>query len=81
MGERPPNKDVLLALALAAARTEERRMLPDRRSGLDRRKDTMRVPSDRRFGSERRRHARRERETPPAGLWRRFGRPLRPPVH
>ena len=56
--------------ALAAARPDERRVLPDRRSGFDRRKETSSVTSDRRSGEERRLHARRSGETSPAGLLR-----------
>jgi len=71
MGEEPTTGEVLLALALAAARTEERRVLPDRRSGLHRRKEPMPVSNDRRTGEERRRVARRKGETLPTGLLRR----------
>lgn len=68
MGEEPRENDVLLALALAAGDPPERRVLPDRRSGFDRRKETVRVSRDRRLGAERRRQARRKDETTPAGL-------------
>jgi hypothetical protein len=72
MGEKqPPDDDVLLAVALAAAPPPDRQVLPDRRSGLDRRKEPMSVSKDRRSGEDRRRHTRREGETPPAGLLRR----------
>jgi hypothetical protein len=68
MGEQPREDDVLLALALAAGDPAERRVLPDRRSGVDRRKETVPVSRDRRRGGERRRRARRKEETPPGGL-------------
>jgi hypothetical protein len=68
MGEQPREDDVLLALALAAGDPSERRLLPDRRSGVDRRKETVSVSPDRRRGAERRRRARRKDETSPAGL-------------
>jgi len=50
MGEQPPDDEVRLALALAAAHGSERRLLPDRRSGLDRRKERMLVSNERRAG-------------------------------
>jgi hypothetical protein len=68
MGDQPREDDVLLALALAAGDPPERRVLPDRRSGLDRRKETVPVSRDRRLGAERRCRARRKDETTPAGL-------------
>jgi hypothetical protein len=68
MGEEPRENDVLLALALAAGDPPERRVLPDRRSGFDRRKEPVRVSRDHRLGAERRRQARRKDETTPAGL-------------
>ena len=68
MGDQPREDDVLLALALAAGDPPERRVLPDRRSGLHRRKETVPVSRDRRLGTERRRRARRKDETTPAGL-------------
>jgi len=71
MGEQPSDDEVRLALALAAAHRSERRVLPDRRSGLDRRKETVLGPNDRRAGEERRRQARRKDETLPTGLLRR----------
>jgi len=71
MGEQPPDDEVLLALALAAAHPPEPRVLPDRRSGLDRRKERMLVSNERRAGEERRRQARRKDETQPTGLLRR----------
>ena len=68
MGERPPDDEVRLALALAAAHGSERRLLPDRRFGLNRRKERMLVSDERRAGGERRRQARRKDETQPTGL-------------
>jgi len=54
-------RDVLLAVALGSRRkTQERRMLPDRRSGVDRRKARVEVPYERRSGSERRQLERRK---------------------
>ena len=55
-----PRRDLLMALALGSRReTTERRLLPDRRSGLDRRKISSTIPIERRSGIERRRTARR----------------------
>jgi hypothetical protein len=68
MGEQPQKDDVLLALALAADHPSERRVHPDRRSGLDRRKRMVETKSERRSGEERRGHARRKGETSPSGL-------------
>ena len=53
--------EVLLAVALGSRRkTSERRMLPDRRSGVDRRKRQIAVAYERRSGVERRQVARRK---------------------
>jgi hypothetical protein len=68
MDEQPREDDVLLALALAAKHPSERRVHPDRRSGLERRKGILETKSERRSGEERRRHARRKGETSPSGL-------------
>jgi hypothetical protein len=61
MGRRSSrSEDHLLALALASrADDRERRMLPDRRSGVDRRRMTVNVLVDRRCGAERRCELRR----------------------
>jgi hypothetical protein len=69
--DRPKDDEVLLALALAADPRRERRVLPDRRSGLDRRKTAGAVSTNRRSIKERRRQARRKGEAAPAGLLRR----------
>jgi len=47
-------RDVLLALALGSPRHKGRRVLSDRRSGIDRRKASFKVPTERRSGVERR---------------------------
>jgi hypothetical protein len=61
MGDDASRKEVLLAIALGARRKKaERRLLPDRRSGVDRRKRSVVVPSERRSGSERRQSVRRK---------------------
>lgn len=60
MGNLPPRgRDVLLALALGSRRRVERRVLPDRRSGIDRRKIQLRVAKERR-AAERRQVVRRQ---------------------
>jgi hypothetical protein len=52
--------ETLLAVALGSPRKgAERRMLPDRRSGVDRRHARLDVPHDRRSGAERRQAVRR----------------------
>jgi len=52
---------VLLAIALGLPQEQnERRLLPDRRSGVDRRKTRLDVPHERRTGGERRRAVRRK---------------------
>jgi hypothetical protein len=61
MGGVNSARDVLLAIALGSRRrSQERRMLPDRRSGIDRRKDRFDVRHERRSGSERRQVERRK---------------------
>ena len=61
VGGEEPRKDVLLAVALGSRRQDkERRLFPDRRSGIDRRKAGIEVPSERRSGSERREVVRRK---------------------
>jgi hypothetical protein len=56
----PDSRDVLLAVALGSRTDQpERRRLPDRRSGIDRRTTTVQVPGERRSGAERRRQIRR----------------------
>jgi hypothetical protein len=66
--DKAPKDEVMLALALAADHPSERRVHPDRRSGLERRKRTVETKNERRSGEERRRHARRKDETSPSGL-------------
>jgi hypothetical protein len=56
----PPSRDVLLAVALGSRRAAERRVLPDRRSGIERRRRTVEVEPERRLGIERRRVVRRQ---------------------
>jgi hypothetical protein len=58
--EKPRNDDVLLAIALGARRQVERRILPDRRSGIERRKRVAEVAHERRSGGERRQLVRRD---------------------
>jgi hypothetical protein len=60
MGEDPSREDQLLAVALGSARDRpERRIHPDRRSGIDRRKQSLPVEVERRSGADRRRVVRR----------------------
>lgn len=60
MGGGNSARDVLLAVALGSHREgQERRMLPDRRSGIDRRKARSDVDYERRSGNERRQVERR----------------------
>lgn len=59
-GETPGRRDVLLAVALGSRRRVERRVLPDRRSGVERRKRTVEVAAERRSGAERRQGVRRQ---------------------
>jgi hypothetical protein len=55
MGGDASRRDALLALALGSRRRKkERRLLPDRRSGVDRRRIAVEVSSERRSGCERR---------------------------
>jgi hypothetical protein len=61
MADDASRRDVLLAVALGSRRKRnERRLLPDRRSGVDRRKARLDVPYERRSGSERRQTMRRK---------------------
>jgi hypothetical protein len=53
------SRDVLLAVALGSRRRAERRVLPDRRSGIERRKKSEEIASEQRVGGERRQAARR----------------------
>ena len=61
MGESPSRQEVLLAVALGGSRRKhnERRLLPDRRTGVDRRKARGDAPYERRSGAERRQAVRR----------------------
>jgi hypothetical protein len=60
MGDRTSRRDQLLAIGLAVPhKNTERRVLPDRRSGLDRRKAQVPVQLNRRSGAERRHVVRR----------------------
>ena len=60
MGGDDSRWDVLLAVALGSHRQKiERRMLPDRRSGIDRRKNASEVTFERRSQIERRQTIRR----------------------
>jgi hypothetical protein len=61
MGRSGSRRDVLLAVALSSRRREEeRRMLPDQRSGIERRRVSLKVPTERRAGAERRQLVRRK---------------------
>jgi hypothetical protein len=51
---------MLLAVALGSRRRDKRRVLPDRRSGIDRRRGSFEVPFERRSGGERRQAIRRK---------------------
>jgi hypothetical protein len=54
------NDEMLLAIALSSPQEHnERRLLPDRRSGVDRRKKRLHVPCERRSNDERRQAVRR----------------------
>jgi hypothetical protein len=68
------DQDVLLAVALGAS-SSERRLLPDRRTGIDRRKGGAPPPagSERRSGTDRRRGPRRQGETTTGLLQRALG--------
>ena len=60
MGDNASRRDVLLAVALGSRRRkEERRLLPDRRSGIDRRTGSVEILIERRCGLERRQVIRR----------------------
>jgi hypothetical protein len=54
MGVERSRREVLLALALGIRRGRERRILPDRRSGIDRRTQSIGVSVERRSGLDRR---------------------------
>ena len=54
------SKEVLLAIALGSRQQQERRFLPDRRSGIERRKILMEVEAERRSRVERRLAVRRQ---------------------
>jgi hypothetical protein len=61
MGSRTPShREVLLAVALGSRRQSERRVLPDRRSGIDRRNASASVADERRSGADRRQVVRRQ---------------------
>lgn len=61
MGEGSSQEEVLLAVALGSSREgTERRMVPDRRSGVERRKARQEIPYERRSGAERRQAVRRK---------------------
>jgi hypothetical protein len=61
MGDGLSEDEVLLAVALGSApEGTERRMVPDRRSGVERRKARQQVPHERRLGTERRQTVRRK---------------------
>lgn len=61
MGDDASQDEMLLAVALGSSRRGgERRMLPDRRSGVDRRKHRVDVQHERRSNAERRQVARRK---------------------
>lgn len=61
MGSSSSRRDVLLAVALGSqGPTTEQRLLPDRRSGIDRRRASVTVPSERRSGADRRQTIRRK---------------------
>jgi hypothetical protein len=61
MGSRkPPDREVLLAVALGSEHRAERRMLPDRRSGVERRKESLDRWEDRRSAIQRRQVIRRQ---------------------
>ena len=61
MDDSSSGEEVLLAIALGSARGRpERRMVPDRRSGVERRNARQDVPHERRSGGERRQSVRRK---------------------
>lgn len=59
-GQTSRSREVLLAIALGSRQQQERRLLPDRRSGIERRSMSMEVEAERRSGVERRRSVRRQ---------------------
>jgi hypothetical protein len=60
MGSDASREDVLLAIALGSSdQGDERRLLADRRSGIERRMAGVDVPAERRSGGERRQVVRR----------------------
>jgi hypothetical protein len=59
-GQTSRSKEVLLAIALGSRQQRERRLLPDRRSGIERRTMSMEVEAERRSGVERRLAVRRQ---------------------
>lgn len=60
MGGDASRREVLLAVALGSrSKWRERRLLPDRRSGVDRRQVALTAPVERRWGLERRQLIRR----------------------
>ena len=69
-------REVLLALALGAGHPE-RRLLPDQRSGIDRRTVDAQVDVERRLGVERRSGRRRKGDTAGGGLLQRVRARLR----
>jgi hypothetical protein len=61
MGSDRSRRDTLLAVALGSRRQDkERRVLPDRRSGIDRRKIPLEVATERRSRADRRQAIRRK---------------------
>jgi hypothetical protein len=63
MARSTSGRDVLLAVALGARRREEeRRLFPDRRSGVERRQVSFEVSNERRSGLERRQTVRRKED-------------------
>jgi hypothetical protein len=67
-------EDVLLAVALGSRSQRERRVLPDRRKGLDRRKIADPIVSSDRRVRERRQERRRRGDPNPGGLLARLAR-------
>jgi hypothetical protein len=60
-GDSSSQEEMLLAIALGSAReVTERRIVPDRRSGVERRKTRVDVPNERRSSGERRQAVRRK---------------------
>jgi len=78
VADKPSREDVLLAVALGSAGRGERRVLPDRRSGIDRRKTACPpATGDRRPRVERREKLRRNDEAARGGLLARARERLR----